>query len=587
MIFFREYDIKIKDYNSIKVRGRRKKKGTEEKLKDVKTIKWIFKKTKSQNFNFILLNFFNIIYSMLSVYLIFVSKHVIDAAVSGSISELRKYIFQLITISLTEVGLRAMIASVDAVTRAKLELNFKQDVLQTILKRNYEKIVKFHSGELMTRVVSDVNIVIETLVSLIPDMLSMVARLICAVVLLFRISKEFVWILLIGGVILFVVVNLFKPYLKKVHQKMQEASGNVRLFFHEVFENLIVIKIFGAEDVILRKSTELQEKRYNIQMKRRSLSIASGTGFNIIFQVSYLYTLIWSSYHLYLKNITVGGLTSIVQLISQIQAPIIGLSRTFQNIFGMIGSAERIIELENMEEDKVEKEIERDVLYENLKSIIVKNIEFTYKNKKIFKEANLCVKKGEIVAIYGESGIGKSTLLKLILGIIEKDGGQIYFELEDGKQQLIGTDTRNMFAYVPQGKFILSGTIRENVTFVNPKVSEKDLEEALIVSDCQKFMKELPDGLETRIGERGSGLSEGQLQRLALARAIVSQAPILILDEITSSLDRKTEEKVLSHIKNLQNRTCLIVTHRNSISEICDKEFVVENQSIREKERNE
>ena len=226
-------------------------------------------------------------------------------------------------------------------------------------------------------------------------------------------------------------------------------------------------------------------------------------------------------------------------------------------------------------------------MYESLKSVVVKNVDFTYKNKKVFKAVNLCVKKGEIVAIYGESGIGKSTLLKLVLGIIEQDSGDIYFELENGKQQRIGADTRNMFAYVPQGKFILSGTIRENITFVNPKVSEDELEEALKVSDCQKFMRELPDGLETQIGERGSGLSEGQLQRLALARAIVSKAPILILDEITSSLDSKTEEKVLNHIKNLQNRTCLIVTHRNSISEICDKEFVVEAQSIREKGRNE
>lgn len=366
---------------------------------------------------------------------------------------------------------------------------------------------------------------------------------------------------------------------------MQEAAANVRLFFQEVFENLLVIKIFQAEDAILKKSQELQDTRYEIQMKRRTLSIASGTGFNIVFQVSYLYALIWSTYHLYLRNITVGGLTSIVQLISQIQVPIIGLSRSFQNVFGMMASAERMIELEEMEEDKVEKDVSKDELYCDLKSIVVKDVGFTYKNKRVFDGADLEVKKGEIVAIYGESGAGKSTLLKLILGVIEKDSGEIYFELENGKQQAIGTQTRNMFAYVPQGKFILSGTIRENICFVNPEVSEEELEEALRVSDCQKFVEELPNGLDTIIGERGSGLSEGQLQRLALARALVSRAPILILDEITSSLDSKTEQVVLNHIKTLKNRTCMIVTHRNSISEICDREFVVENQNIREKEK--
>lgn len=509
----------------------------------------------------------------------------IDAAASGSLLELKKYIVQLIAITLIEIGLKAILASIHAVTRAKLEINFKQDVLHTILKRNYEQVTKFHSGELMTRIVSDVNLIIDTLVALIPSILSMVTRLVCAIVLLFQISKEFVFALLIGGLLLFVVVNVFKPYLKNIHKKMQEAGANVRLFFQEVFDNLLVIKIFQTEETICEKSMDLQNKRYDLQMKRRSLSIASGTGYNIIFQVCYLFALIWSTYNLYWKNITVGGLTSIVQLINQVQSPIIGLSRSFQNTFGMIGSAERIMELENLDEDIVGKETDSEELYGNLEKIVMQNVDFTYKNKKIFEQLNFEVNKGEIVAIYGESGIGKSTLLKLILGIIEKDQGEIYFDLKNGKQKKIGNDTRKMFAYVPQGKFILSGTIRENITFVNPKATEEEWEEALSVSDCKSFIKELPQGLETEIGEKGSGLSEGQLQRLALARAIVSKAPILILDEITSSLDSKTEEEVLHNIKNLKNRTCLIVTHRNSISAICDREFVVENKKIREKEK--
>ena len=258
-------------------------------MKDTKTIKRIFKKTKSQNQNFILLNIINIIYSGLSVYLILVSKHVIDAAVSQSMPELKKYIIQLILIAITEIALKAILASIDAVTRAKLEMNFKQDILNTILKRNYEKISQFHSGELMTRIISDVNIIIDTLVSLIPGMLSMATRLICAIFLLFQISKEFVVVLLIGGVILFIVINIGKPYLKSIHKKVQEASANVRLFFKEVLENLLVIKIFQAEEVISNKAMETQKIKYRIQMKRRSLSIASGMGFNIIFQIGYLH----------------------------------------------------------------------------------------------------------------------------------------------------------------------------------------------------------------------------------------------------------------------------------------------------------
>lgn len=554
-------------------------------MKDIKTLKWIFSKTKSTRLNFILLNVINIIYSFLSIYLILISKHVIDSATTGTIHELKMYMIQLILVAFVAIVLRAMLASIDAVTRAKLEIHFKQNILENILHRNYEKIAKFHSGDLMTRMISDVNIIIDTLVSLIPNILSMLTKLICATILLFQISRQFVSILLLGGLILLIVINLFKPYLKNIHKKVQEASSNVRLFFKEILDNLIVIKIFQAESPILDKSYELQHKKYRKQMKQRTIHIASSTGLNTVFQVVYIYALVWSAYQLYRKNITVGGLTSIVQLVTQIQSPIISLSRSIQNVFHMIGSAERIIELEKIEEDVICHEIDRDKLYDSLDSIVVENIDFNYKNKCVFKHLNLKVKKGENIVIYGESGIGKSTLLKLILGIIQKDSGEIYFNLKDGNKQFINTDTRNMFSYVPQGKFILSGTIRENITFVNKTISDEDLQEALEVSCCNSFIEQLEEGLDTKIGENGAGLSEGQLQRIAIARALVSKAPILILDEITSSLDSKTEEDVIHNIKNLKNITCIIVTHQNSIAKLCDKEYIVENKNIREKDK--
>ncbi len=554
-------------------------------MKDTKTIKWIFNKTKSNLLNFILLNVINIIYSFLSIYSILISKNLIDAATNGTSTELKAYILQLILVAILAITLRAILASIDAVTRAKLEINFKQNILETILKRNYEKITKFHSGDLMTRIVSDVDIIIDTLVSLIPSILSMITSLICAIILLFQISQQFVGILLLGGIILFVVINLLKPYLKNIHKKVQEANGNVRLFFKEVFENLLVIKIFQAENPILKKCDELQHKKYEIQMKQRSLSIASNTGLNAIFQIVYIYALVWSAYLLFKKNITVGGLTSIVQLVTQIQVPIISLSRCVQNVFNMIGSAERIIELENIEKDIIVDEIDSNQLYDNLDSIVIENVDFTYKNKKIFKQINLTVTKGQNIVIYGESGIGKSTLLKLILGIIKNDTGHIYFKLKDGSKQSINVDTRNMFSYVPQGKLILSGSIRENITFVNPNISDDDLDKALEISCCKSFIDQLEHGLDTKIGERGKGLSEGQLQRIAIARAIASKAPILILDEITSSLDSKTEEAVIQNIKNMKDITCIIVTHRNGVSKLCDKEYIVENKNMREKDK--
>lgn len=549
-------------------------------MKDLKTLRWIFGKVKSQSWSFVLINILYVVYSVLSIYLIVVSRNVIDGATTGNFIELKKSILILVGVSIFEIAMQAFVSSLSVMTSARLEMSFKQDILQTILKRNYEDVTKFHSGELMTRIVSDVSIILDTLLALIPNILSMVTKLVCAVFLLFQISPEFAQILLVGGFVLFVVVNGFKPFLKKIHKKLQEASSNVRLFFKETFDNLLVIKIFEAENTISEKAKNLQKERYRVQMKRRSLSVASTTGFSVVFQVVYLYGLIWSAYQLYSGNITVGGLTAIVQLISQVQAPIIGLSRSFQGMFGMVASAERIIELEEMKEDVITEKIDCVSLYEKMERLVVEDLSFTYEEKPIFEHANLNLKKGEVVAIYGESGMGKSTFLKLILGILRQQQGSIYFSLKDGEKKEINQNTRGMFTYVPQGNFIFKGSIRENITFVNPSVSENDLEKALEVSCCKSFIEGLPDGLETRIGERGSGLSEGQLQRLSLARAVVSNAPILILDEITSSLDRDTEAEVLENIKNLKNRTCVIVTHRESISRICDCELMVENGKV-------
>ena len=196
-------------------------------MKDTKSLKWIFEKTKFQTFNFIMLNIINIIYSVLSIYLILISKGLIDAAVAQSVVEIKSMLLKLIIVTTIEIILRAMIASLETVTRAKLEINFRQNVLNTILKRNYEKITTLHSGELMTRINTDTSIIINTLVTLIPNMLSMLVRLICAMLVLFKVSKEFTVIFIIGGIIIFLVTNILKPHLKKIHKKMQEASANV------------------------------------------------------------------------------------------------------------------------------------------------------------------------------------------------------------------------------------------------------------------------------------------------------------------------------------------------------------------------
>ncbi len=200
--------------------------------------------------------------------------------------------------------------------------------------------------------------------------------------------------------------------------------------------------------------------------------------------------------------------------------------------------------------------------------------------ERVLEEGEAWFNKGDFVAIRGISGIGKSTLMKMLLGVFQPNEGHIRLYKDNGEYVEAGPDTRGLFSYVPQGNYLFSGTLRENILLINPCATEEEINEALEISDIKEFVQTLPEGLDTVIGEKGLGISEGQAQRLAIARALLSKAPILLLDEATSALDAETEQNVLKRIKSLNQKTCIIITHKAVALDVCNKEFVIENKRL-------
>jgi len=278
---------------------------------------------------------------------------------------------------------------------------------------------------------------------------------------------------------------------------------------------------------------------------------------------------------------TYGTLTAVLQLISQIQTPFVSITKMFPQYYAVLASAERIMEIENItNEESTYEKIDVKQTYDKLKSIRFNNIKFNYGRETVIEHGDAMLNKGDFVAIRGISGIGKSTLMKMLLGVFKPQQGTIDICLENGKTIQASPDTRCMFSYVPQGNYLFSGTIRENILMINPNASDEEVSQALKLSEIEDFIENLPDGLDTVIGEKGLGISEGQAQRLAIARALISNAPIILLDEATSALDKNTEEKVLDNIKKLNKKTCIIITHKAAALEVCNREFIINDKQL-------
>ena len=278
-------------------------------------------------------------------------------------------------------------------------------------------------------------------------------------------------------------------------------------------------------------------------------------------------------------NMSFGTLTAVLQLISQLQNPVMGLSGVLPQYTAMCTAGERLIELEQLEEPETavaDRKIEFTGLTGN---IMGENISFAYDEDPVLDGASFHIPLGKFTAITGASGIGKSTLLKLLLEVYHPSTGRLFIE-QDGEQIALSEIKRGLFAYVPQGNLLFSGTLRENILLANPDASDEDLERAIYISAMDAYLDQLPQGLDTMLGENGEGLSEGQAQRLAIARAVISAAPVLLLDEATSAMDAQTERTVLERLAQLPGCTCVAVTHRPAALETADQQLEVRDHTV-------
>lgn len=344
--------------------------------------------------------------------------------------------------------------------------------------------------------------------------------------------------------------------------------------------NLPVVKAFAASEIFSEKLDVYQNDNVRARVRHLRFSSVAHIGLGAAFTLVYVIALAYGGYALlYIDGFDYGALTAILQLVSQVRSPLAGMTEVLPRYYSMLVSAERLMEIENLSDEAVRQprlDINR---VKGFSSIVAKDVGFCYdKGDKVLSNVSLCINRGDLVVLSGRSGIGKSTLMKLMLALYRPVEGEIKMVSGDEEYQL-GADTRPAFAYVPQGNLLFAGTIRDNITLFSSNRSDEDIFRALRVACMDDFVLSLPNGLDTVLMEDGAGVSEGQAQRIAVARAVLYDAPILLLDEATSALDEQTE---LTMLKNIQaeGRTCLIISHRSSVYGIATRRFVMRDTHL-------
>ena len=553
-------------------------------------VKWLYSVTGRKKWNILWLIIVQALHGASGVLYALLLRNIVDNAVDGDRSSFRLNVMFIILLVLAQVAMRAVIRWLEELSRASLENLFKQRLLNNILTKDFGTVSAVHSGEWLNRLTNDTVVVAQNSVEILPGLAGMVVKMVSAMTMMIVLDYRFALILLPVGVVLFFATYGFRKVLKRLHKNIQERDGKLRVYLQERLGSMMMIRSFAAEEQTEKDALEKMLDHKKSRMKRTRFSNFCNIGFHAGMQGMYVGGVIYCGYGILTGAISYGTLTAITQLISQIQSPFANITGYLPKFYAMTASAERLMEIEAFENDTDVQPMDIDETlgyYRNdFSAMGLENAEFAYYPSgdsvrelskdtmpAVLKDISVEIKKGQYVAFTGHSGCGKSTVLKLLMCIYKLDGGRRYITDKSGNTEELSAKFHRLFAYVPQGNQLMSGTIRDVVCFADKSNMSDDerISNALKIACADEFVSELDDGMDTLLGERGTGLSEGQMQRIAIARAIYSKCPIMLLDEATSALDEATERKVLENLRNMTDKTVVIVTHRPAALDICDR----------------
>ncbi|MCR4773584.1 MAG: ABC transporter ATP-binding protein/permease [Prevotella sp.] len=454
----------------------------------------------------------------------------------------------------------------------KAQNRMQQRMLDRILRSEWQTKEKRHSGDVINRLVFDVNTVINFLTEVIPLTLSTLALFVGAFFYLFSMDKVLAFITI--GIIP-VFVSLSKIYvrsMRKLTSTVRASDSKVHSVLQETIQHRLLIKTLESDEFVVEKLEDTQKELRQNVVKRTAFRVFSNLVLNLGFAVGYIIAFLWAALRMANHSLTFGGMTAFLQLVARIQNPARNLTKLVPAVVNVFTAAERLMELE---ENPLEKQ-GQPVYVKSPCGVRLENVSFAYDaaDGNVIDNVSFDFKPGTCTAILGETGSGKTTLIRIILALLHPQKGKAVIYNNKAEYELSPL-LRCNFVYVPQGNTLMSGTIRENLLLGNLNATDEEMHEALRKS-CADFVFDLPDGLNTKCQESGGGLSEGQAQRIAIARALLRDRQIMLFDEATAALDPETERQLLNNILSAHDRTIIFITHRMAVVDYCDHTLTIQ-----------
>lgn len=509
------------------------------------------------------------------------SKYIIDAITGEGVLTFLQAMLLLAGASLAAIGIKAISSRISAAMTVKVKNGIQAEVYDSFLSTDWESVSSYRSGDLINRLSSDVAAVSGSIISFIPGFIGALFQFVGALAIILYFEPTMAVVSLLGIPFTLVASKIVIYGMRKHNRLMKEADSEIMAFHADSLQNLQSIKAFDAGRIFGGRMRKLQQSYKTVYMDYNRFSVFTSSFMSIVGLIVSAGCFGWGAYLLKKGAINFGTLTMFLQLSGTVSSSFTALASMLPTLVSTATSAGRIMNVTSLPREK-RPERTLDNVGGSL-SVVLENVTFAYRDDKtvVLENVNIEAHPGEIIAIVGPTGEGKTTLVRLLLGLLEPSDGTVKLVTGDGGEYEIAADTRRYFSYVPQGNTIFAGSIRENMSLASEDADDDEIRTVLELACADKFVDKLRDGIDFEVGEHGKGLSEGQSQRLAIARALLLNAPIMLLDEATSALDIATERRVLANImKRSENCTCIVVTHRPSVLSMCDRVYNVETTHI-------